>query len=351
MTCGVIWVETFSLGQKTTKLLVSEDKVPLVRVGATLIPKGILPFDKSVLSHFALKAAKIYEEKFGVPDVIHAHSVWPGSIVAQTLSEYWQVPYGVTEHRPSSFEKPHGKNRSRYIQNAVEGASFAITVSAGMSDRFCEYYRYENVHTVALPVRDAFFQAPLHEYTGDVFNFIHISNLDGNKRTKFTIDIFGEYQKRHTNTRLLVVGGSTDRVNELKKFVLEKGYSHCVEFTGQVDRNEIISVINRGDCMILVSALEAGGTVFAEATALGIPSIASATYGGSYMIESDNGIVIDIDDPVALMKAMGRIVRRYEEDADLNEYIRSYAIRRFSERIFVEKHKKIYKFALRRYSK
>ncbi|EEH63789.1 glycosyltransferase, group 1 family protein [Gleimia coleocanis DSM 15436] len=345
--CGVIWVETKSLGQRKAPLEVCEADIPLIHNSMWLVPKGILPFDAKTIARKSLEAAKLYEQKYGKPDVIHAHSVWPGVIVAQTLSEYWQIPYGLTEHRPSSLEAEKGTFRAKAIQKAVEAASFTVTVSDGMSEKLDKYYGLTGTQTVALPVRDEFFAAPLHAPQEDGFVFVHISNLDDNKRTEFTLEVFQKIHAQQPNLRLHIVGGAAQRVMELKDLVQRMELSEAVTFTGQVDREQIIFEINSGDCMILVSALEAGGTVFAEATSLGIPSIASATFGGSYMIRKENGIVVAIDDAEELEAAMNEIQRRYAQDSQLNAHIREYGSTRFTEKIFVTRHKEIYEAAIK----
>lgn len=340
--CGVIWIEPRSLGQSRHPLTLFPGEIPLVRAGVWLVPHGVLPLDRFLIARQAIEAGKLYEAEFGIPDVIHAHSVWPGIVVAQTLSKYWGIPYGLTEHRPSSLEAAKGSNRANAIQRAVEGASFYATVSHGMSRCLKEYYQVEDVTTVALPVRDAFFEAPVHAHFAVPFVFVHISNMDENKRTEFTLEVFARYHSVHPETKMLFVGGDAQRVNELESLAQKMGIADAVEFTGQVDRTEIIDVFNRADCMILVSALEAGGTVFAEATSLGIPSIASDTFGGSFMITSENGIVIGVDDGAALETAMLEIQNRYSADPGLNQRIRDYGKRRFSEATFAKAYLDLY---------
>lgn len=346
--CGVIWVETKSLGQRKPQLTICEADIPLVHNSVWLVPKGILPFDEKHIAKAALEAADLYEAKYGKPDVIHAHSVWPGIIVAKTLSHYWQIPYGLTEHRPSSLELKKGTFRATAIQKAVEGAHFTATVSDGMSEKLNKYYGVQGTKTVALPVREEFFHAPLHVRTHKGFVFVHISNLDDNKRTEFTLDVFKKVHSEQPDIQMQIVGGAPERVAELKATVERMHLTDAVTFTGQVDREQIIDAINVGDCMILVSALEAGGTVFAEATSLGIPSIASATYGGSYMIRKENGIVVAIDNAEQLEEAMKEIQIRYEQDPWLNTHIREYGSTRFTEEIFVTRHKEIYKAVIKR---
>lgn len=346
LQCGVIWIETRSLGQRKPPLTVDSGNIPLVRAGVWLVPHGILPLDRFFIARKALQAARAYEAEFGVPDVIHAHSVWPGIIVAQTLSKYWGIPYGLTEHRPSSLEAPKHTARAKMIQTAVNGAAFYSTVSEGMNEQLSAYYGVQDVQTVALPVRDAFFVTPVHRHTGEQFTFTHISNLDENKRTDFTLETFALFHQQFPEARMLIVGGAPQRVKELESKVADLGIAEVVQFTGQVDRSEIISVFNQADCMILVSALEAGGTVFAEATSLGIPSIASNTFGGSFMVTEENGIVIEVDDQLALMKAMAKVRQRYQLEPQWNQQIRAVGEKRFSAATFVSSTSGLYAKAI-----
>lgn len=77
----------------------------------------------------------------------------------------------------------------------------------------------------------------------------------------------------------------------------------------------------RCHCLVLASAVEAGGTVLGEARATGLSTIATATWGGRTWVDPVSGIVVPVDDPTALSEAMvtmareRKAMRREERDS------------------------------------
>lgn len=342
LQCGAIVLEPSSLGEQLTPFSVSHEPFPVIRTGFKMIPKGIVPIEGFLIAQISRKCARIYEKNYGKPDIIHAHSVWPGIIVAQNLAKYWNIPYVFTEHRPSTFSIRKHSNRGRLIHKAVINSDDVITVSTGMAELLASHYNLRRVHTIPLPVRNDFFNTPLSLRKNHTFNFLHISNLDDNKRTLFTIDVFSEHHQIHPNSNLIIAGGANKRVDELKNYVERLGLSKAIIFKGQVPRDSIIEIYQEADCLILVSAVESAGAVFAEAAAMGIPAVASSTFGGSFMVTSETGIVVPVDAKEETKNAMLRIKHLIESGELSSNHIREEAYARFSESSFVDTHKQIY---------
>lgn len=312
-----------------------------------MVPKGIVPGDGKIIEVYAKRLAKIYEREFGIPDVIHAHSVFPGILLAKALANYWNVPYGLTEHRPSSLTRNPESFRYAMIRDAVVGANFRYAVSPDFAARLSEYYDSPEFGVMSLPVPAAFFEQPLHHTSDDVFTFVHVSHLDRNKRVEETIAAFNVVHKKFPHTRLLIVGGRPERVAELRAFTSILDCQDAVEFAGRVSRDEMPAQMNRGDCLLLFSAREAGGTVFAEAQSMGIPCIATATPGGRHMASDGVGMVVPIDDRPSFILAMETMVEDAREGNILPAAeIRQRAWERSSSSVFIERHEKAYDDAM-----
>lgn len=97
--------------------------------------------------------------------------------------------------------------------------------------------------------------------------------------------------------------------------------------------------------MILVSEFEAGGTVFAEAQALSLPIIASATAAGKFMVTPDTGKLVPVDDHQSLVAAMHTMLEESQSGFISPAKIRSFAQARSSTEAFVAAHKRMYQSA------
>lgn len=351
LTVGVIAVNPTTAWQHRPGSFVLDRKNRVIHQDMPTVPLGIIPGDSALIKHYADRLGDVYEREFGIPDVIHAHSVFPGLLVAQVLARRWDVPYGITEHRPSSLTRHPKSFRYQLIRDAVREASFHYAVSPEFASKLSGYYGCSTFGAMSLPVPGRFFEEPLHtREDGAPYTFVHVSHLDRNKRVEESIEAFDVVHREFPNTRLLIIGGEPERVGELRSFTSMLQSRDSIEFVGRVGRTRMAKEINRGDCLVLFSAREAGGTVFAEAQSLGIPCVASATPGGLHMASDGMGRVVPIDDTGAMADAMAEMVRAAEAgEAKSPAEIRKRAWERSSASVFVRRHIRAYRKVVERY--
>jgi glycosyltransferase involved in cell wall biosynthesis len=82
----------------------------------------------------------------------------------------------------------------------------------------------------------------------------------------------------------------------------------------QHDQRRLGGLFARATCFVMPSAWEPSASVYAEAAAAGVASIATAA-GGSETIVGDGGVMVDPCDPAALLAAMSRLARPEEAEA------------------------------------
>ena len=168
--------------------------------------------------------------------------------------------------------------------------------------------------------------------------------MDRWKRVEETIVGLEDLLNEGYDASLDIIGGSEHRCDEVRAFIKKIGIANAVNVLGQVSRDELPSVLSTKDVLVLVSSSETAGMVFAEAQALGIPVIASASLGGAHMVQEETGILVPIDDHDALVDAMrdfvtGRVIKEPEE-------VRRVAYERFSGDAYAKLHADVYEQAL-----
>ena len=339
----------------------SEDGIVVVRASTPALPPGARRLEPAVHARVARRAARLVEAAFGVPDALHAHTVFPGATVARGLARLWGRPYAITEHRPSTLDSPAFVARCRPIAAAVAGAGALTTVSDGFARRLGEHYGTGEWEAVPLPVPALFFDEPLGgadsagsaDGTGSaggaggaggataagVVRFVHVSHLDGNKRPGPMCDAFLEAFP-HGGARLDVVGGSPAQVGALRSAVGDRPGAASIRFHGRMDRRGTAREMARADVFVLASAVEAGGTVLSEAQAAGCRLVATSTWAGEHAVSEGTGLLVPVDDPGALVRAMRRA-------ADPTAFapadrIRERARARYGEGAFVRRWRRIY---------
>lgn len=100
----------------------------------------------------------------------------------------------------------------------------------------------------------------------------HVGSFKKVKNHKFIIKVFYEYQKKHDDVKLMLVGDGK-LFEDIKKYVADLGISNKVIFTGLV--NDVYRVMNIFDVFLFPSKCEGLGTVLIEAQANGLPCVVS----------------------------------------------------------------------------
>lgn len=313
--------------------LTEEEGIGVVRGSVGSVPPRATPGQRLLVRRAAHRAAALYEGDHGVPDLVHAHSAFPGVLLADELSRLWEVPFVLTEHRPSSFDRPRHTLRHLQLRGAVHRASARLGVSEAMCAVGARYYRTPPWEAVALPAPSAFFDTPLPGPRADgTFRFVHVSHVDDNKRVPLTLRAFREVHLIHPRARLGVVGGSPERVAPLEALARDLGIDAWVEFAGSQPRQALPGLMAQADAFVLASAVEAGGTVLAEAQAAGLACVATRTWAGRFMVEPATGLTVPVDDVEALAGAMSALVDDPGERPPAA--VRARAAQRFSPRAF-----------------
>ena len=106
------------------------------------------------------------------------------------------------------------------------------------------------------------------------------------------------------------------------------------------------------DVFVLASEVEAGGTVLAEAQALGLACVATPTWAGRFMVEPETGLVLpaaaQADDNAlvaSLTEALTRVTDSIRAGGYCPEAIRARARQRFGEATFVKACRELYEQA------
>ncbi|WP_406715552.1 glycosyltransferase [Trueperella pyogenes] len=345
MEVGVLALDPHSFWQGRPGSVEIDEADRLLRRSVPVLPKGIFPGDQALTGYYAGPLARAYEQRYGRPDLIHAHSVFPGLLLARALAARWGVSYGLTEHRPSSLTRNRRYPRFGAIAKALKEARFRLTVSAGMARQASDFYGLD-FDVLPLPVSAEFTQVEPTRGADGAFVFLHVSMLDRNKRPAETIAAFARVHKKHPATRLLIAGGKADRIGELRKVAGRAGVADSVTFLGEIARRDVPALMANADCHVLFSAQEAAGVVFSEAHAAGTPSIGSATVGGSFQICPDTGVVVPIDDVEALAAAMGAMIEAKAAGKFARPRVRAAVLSTVGAQAYVRHTRRIYQSAV-----
>lgn len=290
------------------------------------------------------RAWGLYVSRNGVPDVLHAHSLYPGAFFAHYLSRKHGIPFVYTEHRSLAhmpMHTPIGRATERHVAGS---ASARVAVSRGHASHLARRFGMPDDRWMYVPnlLPPAMSEAMPSTEGADTGAFVvgHLSSLDPIKSVGSLIqafsDAFGD-----DPAAILRIGGDGEERARLEALAHRVPGGDRIEFLGRLDRDAALSFYGGIDVFVLPSTSEPMGVVLIEALSQGVPVIATRTWGGETVVTPGDGWLVPIGDEEALSDALLR-ARDARLDPLERQHIRTRCIERFGEDAFVERHRRIY---------
>ncbi len=271
---------------------------------ANLVEKGIKLHHIGKKLGFSPKAVwKLFQglDHFA-PDLIHTHmyacvyaALWP--VVRRT-------PFLHTFHTLPEVENTRLVRRILTKFLVSQKIMTPVAISESNQRMVADYYHVpmECVPMVHNPVDVKRFASGAKVDDG-VFRFITAGRFSPEKNHQMMYRAFAAFLERGHDARLLMLGKGEEEA-ALKALAEELGISNRIDYVGYVDNVE--DHLKCADVFLLSSHYEAQPLCVLEAMAAGLPVVSTAV-GGVVDIVTDNGILIEPGDTVAMAAAMERL--------------------------------------------
>lgn len=310
-------------------------RVVHVHAGPYDLRKEELP---SVVEEFTAGVRRHLDGEFPA-DVLHAN-YWLSGLVAHQLKHERDLPFAVTFHTLARVKREGGDDEPEWRERAeveIVGCADAICVNCDEEERqFRRLYGDPRgrVEVVAPAVEHAFF-APGErsgarraiELAPEVPMVLFVGRIQPLKGPDVAVRSLAAM--RRTDAQLVIVGGASGaegghEVRRLRGLIDELGVRDRVRFVPPQPHHILSTYYRAADVVVVPSRSESFGLVALEASACGIPVVASAVGGLLTLVEHGrSGFLVPgrepqvfadhldhlLDDP-ALAAAMGR--RGYE---------------------------------------
>lgn len=332
----ILYCDTYSIKCVKDWFAYNEEKSEIIEGIQIYRNRCFCPLKHGIEGHreaFAQGIQKLYDQYMqeNRPDIIHAHcSVWAG-YAAMKLSEQIGIPYVVTEH--ATLFQLHrdeiSEKNDKVIRKIFQKAARVICVS-GTFAKLIESYR-PDIDVVGNVVNcDAFVpRVDSEKHRG--IRFLTVCYMEEEaqlykKGIDILIQAWTEVVKKYTDVKLVIGGGGSAKT-KVEQWVEEHDISKYVEFTGALDRKQVIQEMQSCDCFVLPSRYETFGVVYIEAMACGKPVIAVANGGPDDFVKPFNGLLIKpgAEELVqAVYEMIGHLTRgNYYQEEKISNYIKS----------------------------
>ena len=208
------------------------------------------------------KKIQSYCQKFGTPQLVHAHYALPDGYLAFLLFEAYKVPY-IISFRKSDIKFLQTKRSSstyKMMQTVLGHASRIIVHNAAQQ----KYLSDEGFDSIIVPhgIEKDFIAKKEHENHTDTINIATVGELIPLKQIDWVINTVKNYKGNKILT--LTIAGDGPMRQELES--LAQGYNNIV-FLGNVSHNKVDELLSNSDIFALPSNDETFGIVYIEAAA------------------------------------------------------------------------------------
>lgn len=248
------------------------------------------------------------------PDLIHAHWILPGGLVALALHAALGIPYIVTAHGVDVFglRAPPFRLLKRWVLRKaaiVSPASSEMAAILGLPP--------EEAPRLVVPmgVDAERLQQAVGERAPEEGRFLFVGRLAEKKGLDVLLSALVEVPA----ARLVIVGDGPERVR-FEALATRLGVGERATFLGQQDQDHVAGELRLAHALVVPSKVARGGDadatplVMSEGMAVGVPVIASRLGGLAEQITSEeNGLLVEPDSPEALAEALRRVLERPQE--------------------------------------
>ncbi len=251
------------------------------------------------------------------PDVLHSH-MFHANILARLVRKTVKIPLQISTAQNIS---EGGRAREWLYRWTDRWTDLTTQVSAAGADRYLARRlvtpgKIEVVCNSVDPERfapDRQAREPMRRELGldDRFIWLAVGHLEAQKDYPNMLRAFAELGAADSTTGKsdshLLIAGRGSRLDELQRLTADLGIARQVSFLGM--RRDIPRLLNAADCFLMSSAWEGTPLAMLEATAAGLPVVATDVGGnGEVVVDGEGGWIVPAADSSALARAMGRMI-------------------------------------------
>lgn len=273
-----------------------------------------------------VKLVRRYIDKYGVPDIVLAHSYWAG-YVAKEIKEINTIPFVLLEHSSRFLTNQILEWEKPYIKSSFESADKLLFVGNRLKEKAIQITE-ANVKGVVSPNSiDTDFFKNTTEATKDAKTILSVGVLYDVKKFDHLIKAFVASTAYNDGWSLRIVGEGYKR-NDLEQLIKKYDVDSRILLLGEQLRDVVRDEFSKASFYVSSSQFETFGVTVIEAFSMGLPVVATKCGGPEELIKDFNGLLVENNSIPALQKGIDRMVETYQNYS--SSKIRSEALKLFS---------------------
>ena len=248
------------------------------------------------------KVYDVVEKCHGKPDIIYAQ-MYGNMLLGAHLSQRVGVPVVGIEHLGRFNEQTldkwgFTKSEADYAYHNIHKL---ISVSSTLRDSIYRHFCVDSVVVHNLVGKEFTYQPnkTLHPLT-----MVSTGRLVYGKGFELLIEALRQVNNQLPKGWQCNIIGGGEKMAELQQQIDQAQLHNQIHLVGQKNKQEIVQLLQQSDMFVLPSRSETFGVVYIEATACGLPIIATDCGGPKEIVTPQNGVLIPMDDTDALANAI-----------------------------------------------
>jgi glycosyltransferase involved in cell wall biosynthesis len=279
-------------------------------------------------------------------DVIHAQSFFDAGIYTHWLSRKFKIKSVLTEHNQLNFLD--SKFNRKTIKNALNSFDTRIAVSNDVVRQFASTGFFNDFAVIGNPLDDVFLEDECVSTKTECDNqvvLVHAGAFTSIKNQTLILDLIKKLDNDGLKVKFNWIGVDSWGVDTRKVVKIEidgRQYSDNIEICvfGRMSKQQMLEIYKSSHLAIATSICETFGISSLEAMSTGLPLLSTQNGGVSEFANSENSILVPINDINGLYKGF---MKWYNNRNNFDKKrIADNIKQNFSPQLFAEKMNNIY---------
>lgn len=259
------------------------------------------------------------------PQLIHAHFATEPTRIARKLAADLGVPFTFTAHGHDVYRKPPADFADR-----AAAASAVVTVSHANVQYICSRFGIlaAKIHRVPCGIDVRRFQPNLSERQRGLI--VCVARFSPVKNHELLLRACRLLKDRHVDFHCVLIGEGRRR-EPIERQRTELGLNDVVELVGALTQHDVMRWWQRAGVAVLTSHSEGMPISLMEASACGVPIVATAVGGiPELVLDGRTGLVVEPDNERQLAAALESMLIDPEKATRMGASARALAVREFT---------------------
>lgn len=270
---------------------------------------------------------KMAAERWGKPDILHAHVSLPAGYVAALLGHKNSIPVIVQEHY-TGFESDarFWWRKGCFVREMGRNIQGFYAVSPGYARRIERTGLLNVTGVLPNPIDTYLFTPTQFQKENDVYQIVTAGNMNQRKGADLLFQALHQLMPE-LNWQLTLFGDISQR-DAYSRWLDDPQFSSRLSLPGKVLQEELRKTYSQSDLYVVSSRIETANVSMLQAMACGVPVVTTSCGAPETLIDESVGVAVKPNDPQAFAEGILEVARnaqRYDRKA-----LRRFVVERYS---------------------